>query len=160
MRYLLPLLLLPALAVQSQQSKVVDVTKDDTQIVGNLFYMVGSEPVSTAKYVKVVAGSPYFSESWMNAKLVLPAGNAYEHVRVRLDLCANQLQYIGPSGDELVATTAIKTVILHDSVSGNEYQFVHSSFLQLSKDMQAGWYQLLTTGAATLYKKMGKIFVE
>ncbi|MDP4264377.1 MAG: hypothetical protein Q8941_17740 [Bacteroidota bacterium] len=161
MRFLLhPLFLLTILAGQAQQTKVVDVNKDNVQIVGSLYYMVGDAPVSAAKYVKVVAGTPYFSESWMKAKLELEKGSVYQQVLVRLDLLANDLQYIGPGGKELVATTPVKSVTLLDSVSGKEYKFVHSSFLRLSKDMEAGWYLQLTTGTAVLYKKIRKMITE
>src|SRR5882757_6845427 len=113
MRYLCSILvLLQALAGQTQQSKVVNVNNDDVKIVGNLFYMVGSEPVSAAKYVKVVAGTPYFKETWMKAKLVTAGGTAFQSVVARLDLVDNTLQYIGPNGNELVASTPVKSISL------------------------------------------------
>ncbi|MEI9912525.1 MAG: hypothetical protein WDO71_24450 [Bacteroidota bacterium] len=152
--------ILPALAVFSQAT-VVDVGKDDMQVAGTRnFYTVGGSPVTNTKYVKVVEGSPYFSDSWMKGKLALANGEMYDSLRLRLDLAANELQYISPEGKELIATTPVKGVTLKDSISGKQYHFVHSSFLQLPKNMESGWYQLLVQGPATLYKHIVKTVNE
>jgi hypothetical protein len=87
-------------------------------------------------------------------------GAIYPRIMVRLDLMANELQYVGPNGNELVATTPVRTVTLQDSITEKEFKFVNSVFLQLAKDMQPGWYQQLTTGIATLYKKAQKSITE
>jgi hypothetical protein len=161
MRYLfLSLFLLVYLAGQSQQTKVVDLNKNDAPTIGSLYYVVGDAPVSSTKYVKIVAGTPYFSETWMRAQLEMERGTIYQRILVRLDLMANELQYVGPNGTELIATTPVKTVTLKDSITQKEYKFVNSVFLQLSKDMEHGWYQQLTSGTATLYKKAQKSIKE
>jgi len=50
--------LFPAIAGYSQ--KVIDVSQNNLPVTSNLFYTVGGEPVSNAKYVMVVEGSPFF----------------------------------------------------------------------------------------------------
>lgn len=110
------LFLLQAMAGHSQ--RVVDVGKEDVSLTSNMFYAVGGEPVSTIKYVRVVAGSPYFNESWMRGKVVMSGGFVYDSVLLRLDLLDNSLQYIGRGGRELIAVSVVKAVILRDSVSG------------------------------------------
>jgi hypothetical protein len=151
------LFFLPVFAGHSQ--KVIDVGKNDAD-AGRLFYTVGGEPFSMAKYVKVVSGSPYFIDSWMKGRLVLGSGWVYDSLLLRLDLLENFLQYIGPDGREMIATTPVSSVTLLDSVAGKEYNFVHSSFLQTPATIDPGWYQLLSSGSATIYKRILKTIQE
>jgi hypothetical protein len=62
---------------------------------------------------------------------------------------------------EMVVTTPLSKVILLDSVSGNEYDFVHSSFLQTpGMVVGSGWYQVLASGPAAMYKHILKTMQE
>lgn len=151
------LLFFPALAGHSQ--KVIDVGKNDAD-AGRLFYSVNGEPFSMAKYVKVVAGSPYFNDSWMKGRLESNGGKVYDSLLLRLDLLENSIHYMGPDGREMVAATAISKVTLLDSVSGKEYLFLFSPFLQLPGTVEPGWYQLLASGPATMYKRILKTIQE
>lgn len=155
---LLILFFLPVIAGYSQ--RVIDVEKTDYKVSSSLFYTAGGTPVSDAKYIRVVEGSPYFNESYMKGKVVLAEGNTYDSIPMKLDLLDNSLQYLSPDGREMLATSSLKSITLHDSVSGNEYEFVHSNFLQPGGMPETGWYQILGSGQATLCKRIVKKITE
>ncbi|MBL7739985.1 MAG: hypothetical protein JNK14_12270 [Chitinophagaceae bacterium] len=150
---------LPAAAGYSQ-AKVVDVGKENVQISSLLFYSVGGEPVSRAKYVRVVAGTPYFSEHFMKGKLAMGDGRMYDSLQLKLDMVDHTLLFIGKDGSELVATTSVKGVTLTDSLTGRQHHFIHSSYLPLAKNMDKGWYEILASGHAILYKYIRKEIKE
>jgi hypothetical protein len=155
---LLILFILSSPAIYSQ--KVIDVEKTDYRVTSSLFYTVGGSPVSNAKYIRVVEGSPYFNESWMKGSIVMSGGAVYDSITVRLDLVDNSLQYMSPEGKEMIATSSIKGITLRDSVTGMESRFVHSSFMQATGKIDEGWYQLLAAGNSPLYKRYVKIITE
>ncbi|MEP7255319.1 MAG: hypothetical protein ABI666_06055 [Ferruginibacter sp.] len=161
MKRLLSLLFfLPALAGWCQQTKVIDVGKEDVRITASQFYTVGGEPMSSTKYVRVVSGTPYFNEAWMKGSLDLSDGHGYENLWLKLDLIDNSLLYLDAEGKEMIATSIIKNVTLIDSVSGRKYEFVHSSFINGTGKIAWGWYQVMVSGGVTLYKHAAKIINE
>jgi hypothetical protein len=123
---------------------------------GNHFYLNADLSVIMDKYPAFASGTPYFIDEWSNADVELENGNMSKNVKVRLDLIENTLQYISPEGRELIATAAIKTVILRDSSTGNVYKFVPSSFLDRMKNAKVYWYLELVSGPACLYKWITK----
>jgi hypothetical protein len=124
--------------------------------VHNNSYLNADLPVVQDKYPIFSSGSPYFLDEWLNADIELANGAVDKNVKVRLDLIENTLQYISPEGRELIATAAIKTVILKDSSAGNVYKFVPSSFLDPMKNAKVDWYLELVSGPACLYKWITK----
>jgi hypothetical protein len=155
------LVLLTAIVSNAQVTKVVDVDKVDGQVVGNHFYMIGAEPVSTAKYVRVVSGSPFFSSSWFRGKVVMSGGRVYDSILLRLDLLDNTFQFVDGSGREMVGlATTVKSLILRDSLTGKQYEFDQYIFLQATNNIEPGWYQLLADGRAAAYKRIVKRMSE
>ena len=126
----------------------------------NPFYFSNDLPVLVDKYPRFADGSPYFSEDWLNGDITITGGKLYENIKVRLDLVDNTLQYISPKGAELVAITPIMNVLLKDSAQKKEYRFVHSSSIKSSKNITTGWYILLVSGPATLYKHISKTIIQ
>jgi hypothetical protein len=122
----------------------------------NNFYLNADLSVVQDKYPIFSSGSPYFLDEWLNADIELANGGIDKNVKVRFDLIENTLQYISPEGRELVATAAIKTVILKDSSTGKVYKFVSSSFLDPMKNAKVDWYLELVSGHACLYKWITK----
>ncbi|HEY6505893.1 MAG TPA: hypothetical protein VIZ28_18090 [Chitinophagaceae bacterium] len=132
-----------------------------TTTIRNTFnYLAGGSPVPATKYVQLVSGSPYFSDSWMNGKVVLSGGKICDSLVLRLDLLENEVQYLALDGAEMTASTPIRNITLTDSLAGKEYFFIHSSYMIPAAPAEAGWYQLLTTGNATLYKRTNKKMME
>ena len=142
--------------------KVVDVSKENVTIGSNNFYSVGGEPFVNLKFVSLVEGTPYFREKWMPANIIMPLGKEYKDIDVKLNLFDQQLHYKGEKDAELVATTPIKAIVITDPLSGTKYHFIHSSFIPVTTDQvgKKGWFQLLDSGKANLYKTFTKEISE
>jgi hypothetical protein len=160
MKYIAAILSLFTVSVAVAQ-QVMNVANDNTSTVGNSLLLMGQGyPVIPTKYVKVVDGSPYFRDEWMRGKLVTDGIKMYDSLRLRIDLLENELQFINSRGEQLIATNPVRGVTLIDSVTGKQYHFVHSSYMEFSKDIEKGWYQVLVSGPATLYKRTVKVLNE
>lgn len=143
--------------VVSAQQRVVDVDKSGGSPVRGFFYTVAGEPVSTAKYVRVIEGSPFFSEEWMKGSALMADGNYYGYYPMRLDLITGEVYFKNESGTEYIATKPIHELFLADTILNHAYHFVHSSAFVTAKAPEPGWYLLLYEGAlASLFKKFNK----
>ena len=142
--------------------RVIDVNQVDVTPTRGLFYVVGGHPFSMAKYAKVTEGSPYFKDDWMRGTAIVKSGDQYDNQLLKLDLISNELHYLDSAAQEMITTEKVVEVILKDSVSGKQYRFVYSSAIAVPKSERpaTGWYQLLTMGAANLFRKFQKEIVE
>lgn len=140
--------------------RVVNVDRDDVSPLKGNYYMVAGAPVSMAKYVRVIEGTPFFSEKWMKGIVYLPDGSEFENILARIDLVANEIHFIGESGKEFVATNPISEIQLTDTLTGEKFHFVHSSAFVNTRAPEKGWYLLLMEGPAVLFKKFQKIVNE
>lgn len=149
------------LTANGYSQTVIDVGKTSSGgNASNLIYAVGGVPMNNAKYVSIVEGSPFFNETFTDGKIVLSGGKIYTNIKLRLDMMENTVQYISPEGEELIATTPIKTVFLRDSATQKENQFDHSGQMMTLSNVKTGWYQLLDTGKLKLYKRHDKTIRE
>lgn len=140
---------------------VVDVEKTSRGgAPSNLFYAVGGVAISNAKYVALVEGTPYFPEAFSKGKIILSGGKRYDSIRLRLDLIENTVQYVDPGGEELVATTPIRTILLTGIANGKDKRFDNADFIKTTSAITKGWYQLLDTGTLCLYKQYHKSIRE
>lgn len=157
---LLLLVLLPSFAFC--QKKVIDVNKDDANpIRDGLFYVVDGVPFSPAKYVEVVSGTPFFSEDFTAADLLMSEGGKIKNVPVKIDFLSNEIIYKDSLDNELIATSGIRQVLLHDKASSGEIIFVNSKYISFNgQQPPQGWYQLIELGDASLYKKIHKTIKE
>jgi len=96
----------------------------------------------------------------MKGKIVMSGGFVYNNIYLRIDLIENAIRYLAPDGKEMIATSPIRSVILSDSVTGKEFKFVNSRFMLITGKIENGWYQMLDTGYATLYKHFTKVISE
>lgn len=136
----------------------VDVTNGEGGIGVNSMFTVHGTPFLNEKYVRVVSGSPYFRDDYMNAILVSDKGQEHKGIQVRLNLHGGEVVYkMKGNAAEMTATTTIKEVILIDLDSTN-YRFVHSNYLPSTKanPLDVGWYLWLGSGTASLYKHFKK----
>jgi hypothetical protein len=108
-------------------------------------------PVNAKKYSNLVSGSPYFIDAFMPSALVLANGKTYTNVKSRLNLTDNEVQYLDSKGAELVAQVPLKQLVISDTISRTDYQFVHALALPATVPKK-GWYQLLADGKVQLYK--------
>ncbi len=138
----------------------MDVGRENLPLTSNLFYTVNGVPFSNYKYVKLVEGSPYFNDSFMRGRIIMSKGSIYDSIAVRIDLLENALHYLDKEGNEMVATSPVKSILLSDSITGNKYQFDHSLYMELDPIPTPVWYQLLDSGRVILYKKYVKTINE
>lgn len=143
----------------SGQQRIVDVGKEETSPLSGLFFVLGGEPYSFAKYVRVVEGSPFFNEDWMLGSMVLPGGKRYDSIELKIDLLTDEVHYKDLKGNPLIATTRIREIWLNGA-AGKKFHFVHSSFIGTGTAATAGWHQMLTDGSAILFGKPVKEITE
>ncbi len=151
------------LPITAISQRVIDVDKDqgDATSPGN-FYSVAGEPVSMAKYVRVVEGSPYFNTEWMKGIVIMNDGKQYTSPQVKFDLLDNELRFIGRDGKEMIATTnsAFHQITLIDTVQSTSYTFVHSDAITTSDKKETGWYQVVYNGDISVLKRLKKVISE
>ena len=143
--------------------KVVDITESDpiTTGLGASMVVAGGEPYLTAEFVRVTAGTPFFSPQWMKATLILGSGKTCGNVILRLNLLENSVIYKDAKGDERIATTPLRHISLRDSIAGTEYNFVYGSELNSTdRKWQKTWFQVLVSSKVSLCKQLKKTVQE
>jgi len=151
---------LTCLIATSQTS--VDVDKEQGVGGGVLKYVytVAGTPFVTAKFAKVVDGSPFFNEQMMRGAIILSEGKEYRNILVRLNLLESQVNYIGEKQIELIATTPIREVVLWDTINNDHHRFVFSNYIETTDKPDKDFYELLQTGRLELYKQYKKKMLE
>lgn len=148
------------LAATSQTT--VDVDKEPSVGGGALKYVytVAGTPFVTAKFAKVVEGSPFFNVQIMRGAIILSGGKEYRNILVRLNLLESQVNYIDEKQLEMIATTPIREVVLWDTINNNHYRFVFSDYIETTDKPEKDFYELLQAGKVELYKQYKKSILE
>jgi hypothetical protein len=148
--------------LNSISQKTVDVDKEaaSTGRAVNYMYTVAGTPFVTAKFARVVDGSPFFNEQMMPGAIILSEGKEYKNIQVRLNLLDAQVNYIDDKYIEMIATTPVKEVVLWDTISKNDHRFIFSDYIGSSQKLEKDFYELLQAGKAELYKQYKKNIVE
>src|SRR6185436_17271038 len=89
--------------------KTIDVDKEPGRTGGavNYLYTVAGTPFVTAKFARVVEGSPFFNEQMMRGSIILSEGKEYKNILVRLNLLETQVNYLSEKEVEMIASTPI-----------------------------------------------------
>jgi len=142
--------------------KTVDVDKEPARTGGavNYMYTVAGTPFVTAKFARVVEGSPFFNEQMMRGAIILSEGKEYRNILVRINLLESQVNYIDEKQTEMIATTHIKEVVLWDTVLKKDHRFIFSNYIEATEKPEKDFYELLQTGKAELYKQYKKRIQE
>jgi hypothetical protein len=144
---------LPLLAICQT---VVDVDKNDNPVAGtNLFFTIGGVPFSSAKYIRVVEGTPYFSGEWMKGVVTLSKNGRTGSILVKLNLVDNALHYLDTKGDEMIVDAPVKQVVINDTLQQLVFTFRHASEI-VTGTTENAYYQLLRAGEPAVYKKINK----
>ncbi|HEY0068319.1 MAG TPA: hypothetical protein VGB46_13170 [Flavisolibacter sp.] len=149
-KLLFSLLAFPCLVAGAQQK--IDVNSDVN--IAAFFHSVGGEPVATAKFTRLVEGTPYYMNEWIKGTVITPGGKEYKDIPVKLDLYHNEVHYKDNNDKEFIASTPIREVVIGSN------RFVHSSSFTGTSNVKEGWYQLLHSGTANLYKYYKKELSE
>ncbi len=146
------------ISLSAQQN--VDVSSGNVNALSTSFFkVVGGEPFVSARFTKLVDGTPYFKNDWLKGKIILDGGQEFKGMEIKLDLYDSKVHYKDEKGQELIATSTIKKVVLFDTAARQVFNFVNGSFIETS-DKISGWYQLLAEGKVSLLKKFEKKLEE
>jgi len=146
-RFIVILLCSSTISLQAQ--KTVDVAEGNGSAMSPSFFtVINGEPVVFAKFAKIVDGTPYFSDEWMKGTIVLNGDRQFTGVYLKLDLYDDEVHYRDLKGNELVAVTPIKKLILFDSSSQLVFNFINGDYINANSHLK-GWFQLLTEGKAS-----------
>lgn len=153
---------LSLLWVNGLSQRTIDVDKDPNANGGILqnVYAVGGKPFVTAKFSKVIEGSPFFNEQMMRGSIILSEGKEYKNLSVRLNLLELQVNYLGDKQVEMITTSPVKEVVLLDTVQRIDHRFIFSEFIEIYDKPDKDFYELLETGKAELYKQHKKKLLE
>lgn len=147
--------------LNSNSQKKVDVNKTpNTDRAVNYLYTVAGTPFVTAKFARVVEGSPFFKEQMMPGAIILSEGREYKNIKVRLNLLEAQVNYLDDRQNELIASTPVKEVVLWDTILKNDHRFIFSDHIGSSQKLEKDFYELLQAGKAELYKQHKKNMLE
>lgn len=147
----------------SRSQQVVNVNSDkfslSTQNIAleNISGMV-HQPI---KFVKLTAGTPFFDDQWMKARLFDGKGGSYSSHSVRLNLIDNDVNFLDADGTELVATIPVKKIRLTDTTTGTQYLFVLGDQIPEADKAQARvWLQVLVNDTVSLCRQIKKTIRE
>lgn len=135
------------------------VINDNTNAL-DFFKLAGGVPIANIKFTKLVEGSQYFKNDWMKGVIVMSEGWQYPNILVKLNLVDNEIIYKDKNGNELIANSPIKRVILTDTISRETYIFLNSRFVLNNGNDANVWYQVLFEGNASVLKQANKILKE
>jgi hypothetical protein len=151
---------LTCLTATSQTTVDVDKERSVGGGVLKYVYTVAGSPFVTAKFAKVVEGSPFFDEQMMRGAIILSEGKEYRNILVRLNLLESQVNYIDEKQIEMIATTPIREVVLWDTINNDHHRFVFSDYIETTDKPDKDFYELLQAGKVELYKRYKKKMLE
>jgi hypothetical protein len=159
MRYLLIAAAYFLFCQTARSQQVVDVNSDKfswndpTSTLNNISGQV-YQPV---EFVRITAGTPFFDEQYMKARLFDANGESYASHSVRLNLFDNEVNFLDAHGNEMVATTPIKKIQLTDTTTGTQYLFVLGDQIPEADKAQARvWLQVLVNDKISLCRQIKK----
>jgi len=128
------------------------------QSLGGFIRGLAGEPIVATQYSKVKEGSPFLFEDWQKGKIILGDGQAYENIPLKLNLLEGTVHYKNDDNQEFVPDAAVKEVMLINEENQKRLRFIHSSFI--CKEEKGGWYQVLDSGQAWLFRFDSRILSE
>jgi hypothetical protein len=144
----------------SPAQKTVDVTGTNVNAMSPAFFnVIGGQPFVSAKFTRLVEGTPYFRDEWMKGNVVMNGGMQYNGGYFKLDLYDNEVHFRDRNGNDMIATSSLQRLILLDTASQEMFNFVNGEFIQSSNRVR-GWYQALAEGKAWLFKRSNKKLQE
>src|SRR5688572_30621700 len=85
----------------SQKKVDVDKQAANADRAVNYMYTVAGAPFVTAKFARVVEGSPFFHEQMMPGAIILSDGKECKNIKVRLNLLEAQVNYLDEKQNEM-----------------------------------------------------------
>jgi hypothetical protein len=150
------LLLFVTVAFSVRAQRTINVADGSVDAISPAFFnVVGGEPIVSARFTKLVSGTPYFANEWMKGNVTTKNGALFSGVHLKLDLYDNEVHYRDPKGDEMIALTPLQKITLFDTSAQLIFKFVNVEYLQTNSRVK-GWYQELAEGKASAFKQIKK----
>jgi hypothetical protein len=104
-----------------------------------------------------VEGTPYLSENWSYAKIMLADGRKFDSVLLKLNLYENKIHFKDQNGGERMVATQVREIEIRDASS----KWNNAVFVSGYGEDKNMFFQVLTDGnKAELLKKMNVIIRE
>jgi hypothetical protein len=144
---------------RSQQ--VVNVNSDNFAFTNRNNADISGMVHQPIKFVKFTAGTPFFNDEWMKARLFDDNGASYASHSVRLNLLDNDVSFLDADGTEMVTTIPVKKIQLADTTTGTQYLFVLGDQIPEADKALAGvWLQVLVNDTVSLCRQIRKTIRE
>ena len=159
MRQTLSTAILVLLLARLQAQRVIDITKTDgnTATDHTAYSAVLGQLYTGIKYVRLTAGTPFFKDQFMKAVLYDDEGGRYRSDAVRINLLENEVNFIGPDGQEMTCSSPVRRIILTDSISGASYSFIWGRELAPDdRSLEKIWFQVLVNDETSLCRQIKK----
>ena len=144
---------------RSQQ--VVNVNSDNFSFSNRNNADISQMVHQPIKFVKITAGTPFFDDRWMKARLFDGNGDSYASHSVRLNLLDNDVSFLDADGTEMVTTIPVKKIQLTDTTTGTKYLFILGDRIPEADKAQAGvWLQVLVNDTVSLCRQIKKTIRE
>lgn len=154
----LPLVFILNLINANAQQRL-DVSQTINVSGQNMYYSVNGEPFISAKFSKVVDGTPFFNDEFMKASVILSDGKTYNNLSVKVNLLDGTIVYLSDKNEEMEATSNnIKAVEVIDVMSNEKTRFLHSSMTCLKTGNK--WFKVLDSGKVQFLRYEKKVMKE
>jgi hypothetical protein len=131
------------------------------RLASPMFLHMNDRMIEPDKYSKLESGSPFYSDEWQKATIILVNETIIDLVPVRINFLTNELHYLDSLGREMVSTQKIKAVLFPQANSDSLVTFISNHALKIpEKETDPGWMQLVVKGKASLLKRYKKTYVE
>lgn len=119
-------------------------------------------PGPISKRYFAAGGSPYFSETYKYATIILVQGRALKNVKARVDLVENETQFISANGAEgLLNRGMVREVSYADTTDSIITQYkLRTGFPSIEKLTKDNFYQVLADGRCIFLKAIIKKVTE
>jgi hypothetical protein len=161
MRYLLIAATSFLFCLTGRSQQVVNVNSDNFSFSNRNNADISQMVHQPIKFVKITAGTPFFDDQWMKARLFDGNGDSYASHSVRLNLLDNDVSFLDADGTEMVTTIPVKKIQLTDTTTGTQYLFVLGDQIPEADKAQAGvWLQVLVNDTVSLCRQIKKTIRE
>jgi hypothetical protein len=150
------LLLISCIAFKPILSQVV-INVDSIQggNVASFMQVVGGEPFVSAKFVRIVEGSPYVQDDWATGTVLLQNGTSFSNISMRLNILDKQLHFL-KDGKEYIVNKDFQKVSFVNAKTGEKQVFI-SGF---SDTQEPALFEVLSAGKTTFLKLTNKEIKE
>jgi hypothetical protein len=161
MKYLLLTATLFLFCLTGRSQQVVNVNSDNFSFSNRINADISGMVHQPIKFVKFTAGTPFFNDQWMKARLFDGNGESYASHSVRLNLFDNDVSFLDADGAEMVTTIPVKKIQLTDTTTGTQYVFVFGDQIPGADKAEARvWLQVLVNDSVSLCRQIKKTIRE